>query len=190
MFATVRRLFGRLDREVEWLIGWVDRGVDALHWFSAVICIPALTSVITVDVVMRYVFNSPFDWSIEFNEAALLLILFGSMPYTTKVNGHVRMELIYRHFEGNMRRFANALWAMAGLFFSILLAIRTANEIPFLIKIHKNTEFLGIPVWALRGIVLVSAVLMAVYFLHLLFYGVRKVEGADDWEARVAEGED
>jgi len=190
MSVNTKPPLGWFDRSVEHLIGGVDRGVDALHWFSAVICIPALTAVITVDVVMRYVFNSPFDWSIEFNEAALLMILFGSMPYTTKVNGHIRMELIYRHFQGNMRRLANALWAMAGLFFSILLAIRTANEIPFLIKIHKYTEFLGIPVWALRGIVLVSAVLMAIYFLHLLFYGVRKVKGEHDWESRVAEGEE
>ena len=179
-----------MDAILERLIGWVDRGVDALHWFSAVICIPALTAVITIDVVLRYVFNSPFDWAIEFNEAALLLILFGSLPYTTKVNGHVRMELIYRNFKGNMLRLANAVWAAAGLFFSILLAIRTAREIPFLIKINKYTEFLGIPVWALRGIVLVSAALMAIYFLHLLFYGVRKVAGSDDFEARVAEGEE
>lgn len=175
---------------IERLIGWVDLGVDGLHWFAAVICIPAMTAVITVDVVMRYVFNAPFDWSIEFNEACLLVILFGSMPYTTKVNGHVRMELIYRNFRGLTLRLANALWAMAGMFFAVLLAIRTAKEIPFLIKIHKYTEFLGIPVWALRCIVLVSAVLMAVYFLYLLFYGVRKVAGEHDWETRVAEGEE
>jgi len=179
-------MFGIIER----LIGWVDRGVDALHWFSAVCCIPALTIVITIDVVMRYVFNSPFDWAIEFNEAALLLILFGSLPYTTKVNGHIRMELIYRHFTGVTLRLANALWAMAGLFFSVLLAIRTAREISFLIKIHKYTEFLGIPVWALRSIVLVSTVLMAIYFFHLLFYGVRKVADTHDWETRIAEGEE
>lgn len=175
---------GILDK----LIGAVDKGSDGLHWFSAVVCIPAMTAVITVDVVLRYLFNAPFDWSIEFNEAMLLLILFGSLPYTTKVNGHIRMELIYRNFKGGMLRLANALWAMAGLFFSILLGIRTATEIPFLIQINKYTEFLGIPVWALRCIVLASAVLMTAYFLYLLFYGVRKVAGEDDWEARMAEG--
>lgn len=174
---------------IERLIGWVDSGVDGLHWISAVICIPAMTAVITVDVVLRYVFNAPFDWSIEFNEACLLVILFGSMPYTTKVNGHVRMELIYRNFEGMALRLANVLWAAAGLFFSVLLAIRTANEIPFLIRINKYTEFLGIPVWGLRSIVLVSATLMAIYFLYLMFYGVRKIEDESDLEGHLAEGE-
>lgn len=175
---------------IDRLIGWVDRGVDGLHWISAVICIPAMTAVITIDVVLRYVFNAPFDWSIEFNEAALLLILFGSMPYTTKVNGHVRMELIYRNFKGLALKLANALWAMAGLFFSVLLAIRSASEIPFLIRINKYTEFLGIPVWGLRCIVLVSAILMSIYFLYLLFYGVRDIDDESDLEAHLAEGED
>ena len=76
------------------------------------------------------------------------------------------------------------------LFFSILLAIRTATEIPFLIKITKNTEYLGIPVWTLRGFVTVCAVLMALYFLHLLFFGIRKTGDEETWEEQIAEGED
>jgi TRAP-type C4-dicarboxylate transport system permease small subunit len=175
---------------VDALIALLDRGVDLLHRFGALICIPALTLVVTVDVALRYLFNSPFDWSVEFNETMLLLILFGSLPYTTKVNGHIRMELLYRHFHGGMLRLANVLWASAGLFFSALLAVRTAQQIPFLIKINKATEFLGIPAWAPNGFVFVCSVLMSFYFLHLLFYGVRKTADAEDWEARMAEGED
>lgn len=175
---------------IDMAVGAIDKGVDLLHGFAALICIPALTLVVTVDVVLRYIFNSPFDWAIEFNETMLLLILFGSLPFTTKVNGHIRMELIYRHFQGNMLRLANALWAAAGLFFSVLLAVRTAQQIPFYIRIDKATEFLGIPAWFPNGFVFVCAVLMAFYFLHLLFFGVRQTDDMGDWEERMAEGED
>ncbi len=164
---------------------FIDWITDSLHRFSSLICIPAMTVVITVDVVMRYVFNAPFAWAIEFNSACLLLVLFGSLPYTTKVNGHIRMELIYRNFSGLTLKMANALWAAAGLFFSTLLAIRTAHEIPFLIKINKATELLGIPIWALRCIVLVASVLMAAYFVYILFYGVRKIDDDSDLEAEL-----
>ncbi|MBO6782050.1 MAG: TRAP transporter small permease [Alphaproteobacteria bacterium] len=174
----------------EQMLRWIDRGVDLIHAFGALVCIPVLTLIVTVDVVLRYAFNAPFDWAIEFNETMLLFILFGSLPFTTKVNGHIRMELLYRHFKGNLLRLANALWAMAGLFFSILLAVRTAQQIPFYIKINKASEFLGIPAWLPNGFVFVCAVLMAIYFLHLLFFGVREVEGSEDWEAKTAKGED
>lgn len=172
------------------LLRWIDKGVDLIHAFGALICIPVLTIVVTTDVILRYAFKSPFDWAIEFNETMLLLILFGSLPFTTKVNGHIRMELLYRHFKGNLRRLANALWAMAGLFFSILLAVRTAQQIPFSIRINKASEFLGIPAWAPNSFVFLCAVLMAIYFLHLLFFGVREVEDAEDWEAKTAKGEE
>ena len=134
-----------MKKVIEKLIGLVDRGTDLLHVAATCICIPLLTAIVTADVTMRYLFNAPFDWSIEFNEVLLTLILFGSLPFTTKVNGHIRMELLYRHFKGGVLRLATVLWASSGLFFSVLLAIRTANEIPFLIKINKNTEYLGIP---------------------------------------------
>jgi len=179
-----------VQRLIEKVIAVIDRGSDLLHLFATCVCIPMLTAIVTADVTMRYLFNAPFDWSIEFNEILLTLILFGSLPFTTKVNGHIRMELLYRHFKGGMLKFATVLWASAGLFFSILLAIRTANEIPFLIKINKNTEYLGIPVWSLRGFVSLCAVLMAVYFFYLLFYGVRKTGGEESWEESLAEGED
>jgi TRAP-type C4-dicarboxylate transport system permease small subunit len=175
---------------IERLIQLVDRGTDLLHLFATCVCIPLLTAIVTADVTMRYLFNAPFDWSIEFNEILLTLILFGSLPFTTKVNGHIRMELLYRHFKGGVLRFATVLWAASGLFFSVLLAIRTANEIPFLIKINKNTEYLGIPVWTLRGFVSLCAVLMAIYFFYLLFYGVRKTGDEESWEDAMAEGED
>jgi TRAP-type C4-dicarboxylate transport system permease small subunit len=179
-----------VQRLIEKVIVVIDRGSDLLHLFATCVCIPLLTAIVTADVTMRYLFNAPFDWSIEFNEILLTLILFGSLPFTTKVNGHIRMELLYRHFKGGMLKFATVLWASAGLFFSILLAIRTANEIPFLIKINKNTEYLGIPVWTLRGFVSLCAVLMAVYFFYLLFYGVRKSGDEESWEESLAEGED
>lgn len=175
---------------VEKLLALADRGSDMLHWLATVVCIPLLAAIVTADVAMRYLFNSPFDWSIEFNETLLTLILFGSLPFTTKVNGHIRMELLYRHFRGGLKRVATFLWAGSGLFFSILLAIRTADEIPFLIKINKNTEYLGIPVWTLRGFVTVVSVLMALYFLHLLFYGIRKTGDEESWEEHITEGEE
>lgn len=179
-----------VQRLIEKVIAVIDRGSDLLHLFATCVCIPLLTAIVTADVTMRYLFNAPFDWSIEFNETLLTLILFGSLPFTTKVNGHIRMELLYRHFKGGMLRLATVLWASAGLFFSVLLAIRTANEIPFLIKINKNTEYLGIPVWTLRGFVSLCAILMAIYFFYLLFYGVRKTGNEESWEDAMAEGED
>lgn len=174
---------------IEKLLVLADHGSDLLHWLATCVCIPLLAAIVTADVVMRYLFNAPFDWSIEFNETLLTLILFGSLPFTTKMNGHIRMELLYRHFKGGVKKLATALWAGSGLFFSVLLAVRTANEIPFLIKINKNTEYLGIPVWTLRGFVSLCAVLMALYFLHLLFFGIRKTGDEETWEEQIAEGE-
>ena len=166
-----------------WPLRMVDKIGRGLLVLGALVGVPALTIVITIDVILRYAFNSPFDWSIEFNEAVLLLVLFAGLPHATKINSHIRMELFYRHFRGVLRRVANILWAGIGLLFSALLTYRVAAEIPFYIKIDKATEFLGIPFWAMHAFVSVCGLLMAFYFIVAMFRPSRAADIAesDDW---------
>jgi TRAP-type C4-dicarboxylate transport system permease small subunit len=158
-------------------IDWLS---DRLFQVASLICLPALTLVITVDVFMRYVFNAPLIWSFEFSEIMLMIILFGSVPFTTKTNNNIRMELLYSRFRGRMLRFANVLWGASGLFFSVLLAVRTAEQIPVLYRMHRMKDFLGVPTWPFNVFVLVIAVVLSLYFLHLMFFGQRRGTGITD----------
>src|SRR5690606_25295999 len=107
-----------------------DLGVELLHKLATLVAIPALTLMIVVDVAMRYIFNSPFEWAIEVYEALLLISFFGTLPYVTRKNGHIRMELLYTHFRGLLLRFSNVLWAAAGIFSCLALTWKVATEIP------------------------------------------------------------
>jgi TRAP-type C4-dicarboxylate transport system permease small subunit len=154
-----------------------DWMTDALFRFASLICLPALVAVTTIDVFMRYFLRAPMVWAFEFSEIMLLLILFGSIPFTTKTNGNVRMELIYGRLRGRALRFANVLWGASGLFFSLLLAIRTAQQIPVLYEMNRIKDFLKIPTWPFSAFILVISILLSFYFLHLMFFGQRKPSG-------------
>jgi TRAP-type C4-dicarboxylate transport system permease small subunit len=47
---------------IEKLLALADHGSDLLHWLATCVCIPLLATVVTADVIMRYLFNAPFDW--------------------------------------------------------------------------------------------------------------------------------
>ncbi len=166
MIALLHRIMAAAD--------WVS---DFLFRIASLVCLPALAAVTTVDVFMRYFLRAPMVWAFEFSEIMLLLILFGSIPFTTKTDGNVRMELIYRRLRGNALRFANVLWGASGLFFSLLLAIRTAQQIPVLYQMNRKKDFLQVPTWPLSVFILIVAIMLSFYFLHLMFFGKRTPHG-------------
>lgn len=166
MLALMHRIMAAAD--------WAS---DALFRIAALVCLPALAAVTTIDVFMRYFLHAPMVWAFEFSEIMLLLILFGSIPFTTKTDGNVRMELIYSRLRGGMLRFANVLWGASGLFFSLLLAIRTAQQIPVLYHMNRKKDFLQFPTWPLSVFILIVAIMLCFYFLHLMFFGQRNARG-------------
>lgn len=165
---------------IEKVMRGVDRIADVLFWIASIICLPALAGVITLDVFMRYVMNDPLVWSYEFSEVMLLIILFSSVPFTTKVNGNVRMDLLYRNFTGVPRRLANLLWGAAGLIFFVLLAYRAAEQVPLLYRQNRMKDFLELQEWPLTAYIVVVSVLLCFYFLHIMFFGIRKPTGIQD----------
>ena len=57
-----------------------------------------IMSIITFEVIARYVFNSPTSWGWVINEQLFLVTtLFGGV-YAAMVGGHIRIEVLYEHF--------------------------------------------------------------------------------------------
>lgn len=165
---------------IEMIMRGVDRVTDVLFWIASIICLPALAGVITLDVFMRYVMNAPLIWSYEFSELMLLVILFSAVPFTTKVNGNVRMDLLYRAMKGPVRRFADFLWGACGLVFFVLLAYRAAEQVPTLYRQNRMKDFLEVVEWPFTAYIVVVSVLLCFYFLYVMFFGIRRPTGIQD----------
>ena len=77
----------------------LDRGsARASRWLYALGvygALPALLGLVTVDVVLRYIFNSPLQWSRDANGLLLLITLFSALPAAWDNRHHIRMEIFY-----------------------------------------------------------------------------------------------
>lgn len=143
----------------------LDNASDYIFKFCALICLPILVLLITLDVALRYVFHSPLIWAIDANELMLCIVMFGSLLYVTKEAGHIRVNLLYRKLNKKLIRIVNSLIAVSGLSFSIVLIVQVLKELPFQIEIGRATEFLEIPYWVMSGVALIAAVVLSFYFL-------------------------
>jgi len=158
---------------------WLDTVSRALDRASAYVLLPVMTIIMLMEVIGRYVFNSPFIWSLEAIEHLLIIVLLFSIPECTRKNGHIRMDLLNRQMPATARRAVEALYALIGITVFVLIAKKAGGEIGYLKSIPVTTEFLLLPIWLYyTGIVLLSALMVLMFALRLM-----RAVRAPTWDA-------
>lgn len=83
---------------------------DALLVISCV-CILGIVGITTADVVARGLFNAPFAWSHDLiTQYMLVALFFLSLPYVTRVGGHMALDFLARKIRNTRLRSSLALF--------------------------------------------------------------------------------
>jgi C4-dicarboxylate transporter DctQ subunit len=147
-------------------IGLIARGLDR---FGGLVVLPAMTLMMTLDVILRYVFNAPLLWGLELAEHLLIIVFLTGIVQCTRTDGNIRMDLVYIHMRARAKRLVMLLYCVIGMFVFALLAGKAVADIPFLLSIPETTEYLRLPIGGYYiGIVAISA-------LMILYFAVRAV---------------
>lgn len=118
-----------------------------LHKAGTIVFITALIVVITLDVILRYVFKAPLLWGKDLNGLLLLIVFFASLSHCWSEKRHIRMEILYIHLKGRTKVIANILAALTGMIFFGMLGFKSLEDIPYMIATHETKEFLPVPLW-------------------------------------------
>jgi len=161
---------------------WLNRVSFALDRASVYVFLPVMTVIMLIEVIGRYVFNSPFIWSLEAVNHLLIIVLLLGIPECTRTNGHIRMDLLNRLMPAWARRAVEALYALIGIAVFALIAKKAGAEIGYLKSIPVTTEFLGLPIWLYYTGIMILSALMVLMFASRLVRAVR----APTWDAETS----
>jgi TRAP-type transport system small permease protein len=155
---------------------WVNVGVPKiLRDIAAFVFLPLIVGVIAVDVVGRYFFSHPFQWSQEIATLALLLLFVAAIPFTTATNGHVRTESLYEKYSPRGRALTDAVGALCGAVFMGVVAYWQFRELPGMMARGEGAEFIDIPYWPIS---LFVALCMLFGLVQLLLRAVQRSRDA------------
>lgn len=90
-----------------------DRVLISLAWVAAAIVVYLAVSV-DFEVVMRYFFNRPTSWTVDFAEYALIYILFLSAAWVLSREGHVKIDFLLRALSTRVQRVVNIITSLVG----------------------------------------------------------------------------
>lgn len=151
---------------------WLNVGMpQILRDIAAFVFLPLIVAVIAVDVVGRYFFSHPFQWSQEVATLALLVLFVAAIPFTTASNGHVRTETLYERYSPRGRALTDALGALCGAVLMGVVGYWQLRELPGMMARDEGAEFINLPYWPIS---LFVALCMLFGLIQLLLRAVQR----------------
>lgn len=148
------------------------RVTHALHRFAeavAALLLAVIFIAFMVQVVMRYVFNSPVGWTTEVSLTAWLWLVLWGAAFVLKDDEEIRIDFFADHGGRRWRRAVGALGAVSVILLFALSLPASWAYVSFM-KVEKSA-YLGIRLDWLYSIYLVFAVAVIARCLRQLICG-------------------
>ena len=141
----------------------------------------ALMVLINVDVLSRFLFRAPIQGVTEIVELSIVGIVFLQISDAVRLGRLTRSDGIYNRLASRHPALGHALGALfdlAGCLFFVCILI---GGVPRLIEAYGRGYFAGneglfvMPVWPLRGILVIGCIVVSLQFLAMSWSHVRAV---------------
>lgn len=160
----------------------IDKGLKAMERAAALVAVGfmlAIMLVVTADVVMRYLFNSPFAWAYDLIALYLMAgVFYFVLSDAYRENAHVSIDILHARMGPRARRTADLVTALVSVVLFALIAWIGAERAW---ENFANDEVLAgeiaWPVWLSAVIVPIGSTLLV---LRLALQFVRKLFGRAD----------
>jgi TRAP-type C4-dicarboxylate transport system permease small subunit len=153
------------------LIDRIDRWNGQVTWWLARIAsfVLALVAAITFcDVIARYVFNSPFSFTVEGTELAMGLIVFLSVGFTTHEDGHISVDIVTLRLADRIRALLGVVTNLIALAFLVVMVWRLWLRADVLLTKGDKTQILLVPIWPVAFVMAAGSVFyLTGVFVHL-----------------------
>ena len=144
---------------------WSAKASRWLYTLGVYGALPALFALVTLEVVMRYLFNAPLQWSRDTNGLLLLITLFSALPHAWDRGYHIRMEIIHSRLSARWRSFADVLSALAGFCFFALLTVQAFRFSRYMFVTTETGEDLDAPLWPFMVFVAICGIIFSARLL-------------------------
>ena len=142
----------------------VTRAIKAIGIYASVFIL-IMMLLTTVDVVLRYIFNSPLLWAYEVTEYLLVATLYLALAFTEAEGEHVSVELVYSRLSPMTQSIIHIITRTAMLAFCILLILETGHTAYDAVKEHEAGTAAGTPMWPSRLMVPIGLSLLSVQLI-------------------------
>ncbi len=146
------------------------------EWLIALM-LAAMTFLTFIQVVLRYVFNSGFTWSLQLNTVMFAGMIFIGISYGVRVGAHIGVDAVVKLMKPRLRRATSILAVLLCLLYAGLVIYGSMIYVMKMKSAGIEMDDLPVQIWIARSILPVGFILLGMRFLPIL---VNLVRGKSD----------
>lgn len=164
----------------------IRKGIFKISDWIFTVCIfmvVALMLLVAMEVVLRYVFNSPTNWTGEINGYLYIMIVLLGVGYVQRSGSHIKMDFFYGKTKGRARIFVDFFINHIILIYSIVVTYQGwGYALKSLLRDERSSTTLAFPLWPSMMAVPIGFGVMALVSLCMVIDGIIawKNYGKDD----------
>jgi C4-dicarboxylate transporter DctQ subunit len=160
----------------------LDRLMAGFAWLAGLLLAFALITV-CMDVVLRYFFNRPTGWVLQFSEYILLYIPFLAAAFVLREEGHIRIDILLNRFNRKNQLLLNLVTSILGcLVLLVITYYGTLVSIDFYRRGVPTLKYVKIPEYLVIMVIPVGCFLFAVQFIRRAHKHFKALEGYEKEE--------
>lgn len=136
-----------------------------------------MTLLTFTQVVLRYVFNSGWVWSLEATTYAFAALVLVGMSYGVRTNSHIAVDLVTRRLPPAMRKIAALAAVTLCLLYCGMMLYGSAVFVERLAALGNEARDIPVAKWLLTIVMPIGFALLSYRFLVV---GWQIIKGADD----------
>jgi TRAP-type transport system small permease protein len=152
---------------------WVHQISESIRVVSMVALFLMMVFV-PLDVFGRYVLRSPIYGDLQYQQLAMVLIVFLALPYCTYKKGHIYVELLVNRLTGRTLAVVQSIASLAGLAIMVFIAYHTGvyGVRELMAPLKQTTALVSIPLYPF---ILIATLGCAVMSLELLIEFIHSI---------------
>lgn len=146
---------------------WIRR-IENLCATAAGVALFLMMLITVLDVALRYIFNSPLEWSFDvISKYLMVAAFFLILSYTLRIDAHVGINLIVRRLSIRSRRILNVAGNMLSfVFFSIVFVAGTTVTWEAWVAHERPIGAISWPIWTSYVFVPLGVVVLMARILY------------------------
>jgi len=155
------------------LIAWMNQLLKTV----IVILFTMMVLVVFLQVVSRYIFESPFSWSEELARYLSIWVTFLGAAVAIGTRNHIQIDVFVNLLPDKLRKYNDLLVDLLQVVFAVIMLVAGGLMLP--IVLDNLTPALQISAGYVYASIPVSAVFMALYLGSNIYEDIMEIKGVN-----------
>lgn len=149
---------------------WMDKNFEPI--LMAVIFY-VMTAVVTVQVVLRFIFNSGFSWAEELARFLFVWLMYFSISYATRNNGHINITFLVDRLNEKTRKIVRIFVDILFIGFAILIFVSAIKICLSVAEFQDKATSINVSMNILYGAGLIGFGLMIIRIIQGIVWKIK-----------------